>query len=123
MSSWEEEQEAQDQISEYLAQGVRRHRIVRQVQAERFQQDAKFGEQWTLPLVREPHNRVRYAYHAEDWKYVNGPTAQDYAGMLLEEVYEALAEADPGKMREELIQVMAVTMKMIEKIDREAEQR
>jgi hypothetical protein len=38
--------------------------------------------------------------------------------ILLEEVFEALAESDPAKIREELVQVAAVAVKMVEMIDR-----
>lgn len=38
--------------------------------------------------------------------------------ILLEEVYEALAESDPAKLRAELIQVAAVAASWIENIDR-----
>lgn len=39
--------------------------------------------------------------------------------VLDEEVQEAFAESDPKRLREELIQVAAVAVKMIEQIDRE----
>lgn len=38
--------------------------------------------------------------------------------ILLEEVYEALAESDPAKLREELVQVAAVAASWIADIDR-----
>lgn len=38
--------------------------------------------------------------------------------ILAEEVYEALAETDPAKLREELIQVAAVAVSWVEAIDR-----
>lgn len=41
-----------------------------------------------------------------------------YRDILLEEVYEALAEEDKTKLREELIQVAAVCSSWIAKIDR-----
>ena len=43
-----------------------------------------------------------------------------YGAVLLEEVCEAYAEDDPAKVRAELIQVAAVAVAMVEKIDREA---
>jgi hypothetical protein len=39
-------------------------------------------------------------------------------GVLLEEVYEALAESDPARLRAELIQVAAVAVAWVEAIDR-----
>ena len=44
-----------------------------------------------------------------------------YQHILLEEVFEALAESDPLKLKDELIQVAAVVVKMIELINREQE--
>jgi hypothetical protein len=43
-----------------------------------------------------------------------------HAHILEEEVAEALAETDPAKLREELVQVAAVAVKWIEEIDRRA---
>lgn len=42
-----------------------------------------------------------------------------WADILLEEVSEVISELDPQKMREELIQVAAVVVQMVEYIDRE----
>lgn len=41
-----------------------------------------------------------------------------WADILLEEVFEALAESDPAKLRTELIQVAAVATQWVEAIDR-----
>lgn len=41
-----------------------------------------------------------------------------YRHILLEEVFEAVAESDKARLREELIQVAAVAQSWIEKIDR-----
>ena len=73
-----------------------------------------------MPLISYVENRRHYSWLADEIKSQNGDTAVDYSEMLREEVYEALAEADPQRMREELIQVLAVAMKMVEKIDRGA---
>lgn len=61
---------------------------------------------------------------ADAWKRTNalrverGELAWD--GILLEEVFEALAEADPAAMRAELVQAAAVIVNMIECLDRGA---
>jgi hypothetical protein len=49
----------------------------------------------------------------EDWR--------NNALILLEEVFEALAETDPDKIRNELVQVAAVAVKAIETLDRRRE--
>lgn len=41
-----------------------------------------------------------------------------YRHILLEEVFEAVAESDKDRLREELIQVAAVAQSWVEKIDR-----
>ncbi|MFH8405513.1 hypothetical protein ACH4FX_12170 [Streptomyces sp. NPDC018019] len=45
----------------------------------------------------------------------------DWTGILLEEVYAALSESDPAKIRTELVQVAAVAAAWIECIDRSGE--
>lgn len=49
-----------------------------------------------------------------------GPDTRSNALVLLEEVFEALAETDPAKAREEMVQVAAVAVKVIEAMDRAA---
>jgi hypothetical protein len=43
-----------------------------------------------------------------------------FAHVLDEETAEVLAETDPAKLRKELVQVMAVCLRWIDKLDREA---
>lgn len=43
-----------------------------------------------------------------------------WTDILLEEVWEALAERDPEKLREELVQVAAVAVSWVEALDRRA---
>lgn len=92
---------------------------------ERVRQDEKWGEQnhpdGTGPLkfslnyrvLIRPEDRVRYQC---DKKHRAG--VGTWADILLEEVFEAMAEDDPAKLREELIQVAAVAVSWVEAIDR-----
>jgi hypothetical protein len=64
-------------------------RVLDEVQDERRRQDAKWGEQ-------------------------NHPDGT----IALEEVFEALVETDPAKLRDELLQVAAVAVAWVEAIDR-----
>ncbi len=48
----------------------------------------------------------------------NFPAEDNYCDILLEEVFEALAEDDPAALRTELVQVAAVAVQWIEAIDR-----
>lgn len=99
-------------------------RILDEVFVERIQQDKKWGEQ-NHPMIGGPlpePRRRQWARQADFWKKCNDGRAQSgqmgFDGILLEEVYEALCEADPIKIREELVQVAAVAVSMIEAIDR-----
>lgn len=67
-------------------------------------------------------NRSLFETYAHAHKRVNDEAAEngtlDWTGILLEEVYEALSESDPAKIREELIQVAAVAATWVDAIDR-----
>jgi hypothetical protein len=124
----------------FTTPGVRR--FAEEIDAERQRQLAKWGEQHhpdvdarDIPDVTHPY----YASRADIWRQVNeerstpstsgrckahcvaGPdtphTHTAWDGILLEEVYEALAEADPARLRAELIQVAAVCAAWIADID------
>lgn len=113
------------------------------VDTERQQQLTKFGDQRhpdveprDIPAVTHHY----YASRADTWKQVNAErsTPRDggrclsfcadqngqphthtaWDGVLLEEVYEALAEPDPERLRAELVQVAAVCAAWISDIDR-----
>lgn len=81
---------------------------------ERLRQLKTWGVQ-RYPFRSDP--AAYYEHLANDLKasFVKGETAWD--AILLEEVYEALAEEDPQAMRIELIQVQAVAQAMIDQID------
>ena len=105
------------------------------VLAERARQDAKWGEQnhpdgtgpETRPLL--PHLRINALpphAHARDLADAFTSSTNDHAAadnvtwtdILLEEVFEALAEDDETKLRTELVQVAAVAAQWVEAIDR-----
>ena len=97
--------------------------VVNEILIERERQDAKWGEQnWpdhvnsSMEILLEMDleaNRARSRCQANhDYGRTN------WADILLEEVFEALAESDPAKVRAELIQVAAVAANWVECIDR-----
>lgn len=112
--------------------------VLSEIAEERARQDAKWGEQNHPDL--DPHDldtviRNEYAFRADRWKEINDRRAGEgcevkyrspaapctaWDGVLLEEVYEALAEDDQAKLRAELIQVAAVAVAWVEAIDRRA---
>ncbi len=116
--------------------------VLDEIHAERCRQNEKWGEQnhpdvdpRDIPYVTHGY----YASRADIWRQVNeerakpsrslgrctghpeGPhTHTAWDGVLLEEVYEALAEEDPARLRAELIQVAAVAVAWVEAINRRA---
>lgn len=108
-------------------------RVLDEVIDERARQDRRWGEQnhpnvpkWTKPVWDSGASYdpiAEYESEAETWKRINDSRVANgnlaWDGILLEEVYEALAECgDDEKLREELVQVAAVAVAWIEAIDR-----
>lgn len=103
---------------------------IEDVVAERAAQDAKWGEQ-NHPAMASGQGAgyeemvcAAAADRANHWKSENAGRAADgtigWDGILLEEVYEALAESDAALLRAELVQAAAVAVAWIECIDRAA---
>lgn len=87
-----------------------------EIRLERERQDQKWGVQ--------THNRgtgPQYAPHADHFRKVTDTKARSgtdtWADILLEEVYEALAESDTDALRKELIQAAAVCVAFAEALD------
>lgn len=106
---------------------------INDVLGERDAQDAKWGEQ-NHPDGTGPRGvflRHRGLYRVNTFKGLADTTRSvtdsrtkagtlSFADILLEEVFEALAESDPAKLRTELVQVAAVAVQWVEAIDRRA---
>lgn len=98
--------------------------VLTEVACERQLQDDKWGEQNHPDIWDETPEKIqttrRYAAKvAQNFKEINDSDQPlDWANILSEEFYEAIAEEDPAKLREELIQVAAVAVAWIEAIDR-----
>lgn len=104
-------------------------RVLADVVAETTRQDAKWGEQnhpdGTGPeLVPLPagleglsaHSLSLWAREVTDMNAAEGSVT--WRDILLEEVFEAIAEEDPARLRVELVQVAAVATQWVEAIDR-----
>lgn len=90
-----------------------------EVAAERRRQDEKWGEQNHPNGTGEEYEFHRdFARQQCEDRFANGTGS--YLDILAEEVYEAFAESDPDRLRAELIQVAAVAVAWVEKIDRES---
>lgn len=96
-------------------------RILGEVLMERRRQVEQWGDQASLRSGTgksqrlfgwDPHTLVvaarRRVYQRRDW-----------FSILLEEVFEALEESDRAKLRAEVVQIAAVAVAWVEKLDRE----
>jgi hypothetical protein len=112
--------------------------VLAQVAAERAAQTAKHGDQSHVPsgtgpqttpvaeIVRGDANEIVNRHFAfglanQARAATNAHAAAGavtFADILLEEVFEALAESDPARLRAELVQVAAVAVQWVEAIDR-----
>jgi hypothetical protein len=115
------------------AQRIATAKVMYEIMDERIRQDEKWGEQ-NHDLSQSAWDRHTFSAAADWWKHINSERAKGrtgvgagrsggsltWDGILLEEVFEALAEKDLSGAREELIQVAAVAVAMVEYIDRTA---
>lgn len=105
--------------------------VLDEIKEERKRQDRKWGVQ-NHPNGTGPQNRFLAveSYPHNTYKEIadnaigmtdNHARRGDltYADIFLEEVFEAMAESDPEKLRVELIQCAAVAVAWAEKIDRD----
>ncbi|OKI19273.1 NUDIX hydrolase [Streptomyces sp. CB03911] len=113
--------EQADMLGTFRVSVTPRGRVLRDVATERAAQDAIFGQQ-DLPdgtgagmdsFRRGVADRYRQAC---DIAFAEGRGT--FRDVFLEEVFEAMAEDDPVKLRAELLQAVAVGVKWIEAIDR-----
>ena len=87
------------------------------VDAERQRQIEKFGDQ-QHPIVRGLHFGHLFEQLAQGLRKTNAdPEQRCWMTILLEEAYEAGAERDPAKFREEIVQVAAVCAAIISDLD------
>lgn len=99
--------------------------VAEEVIQERARQDAKWGTQ-LHPVIGgmgfRSLSQERYQEQAVGMKEVNDYRVENgtlgWDTILLEEVYEAFAEGDLEKIREEMVQVAAVAVGIVEDIDR-----
>ena len=83
------------------------------VAEERWRQEAKFPDQ-RLELGQADGDA---AMTLSDLRYANDNGHATWFSVLLEEMYEAMLESDPAKVRAEMVQVAAVATRIVENID------
>lgn len=111
--------------------------VLDEVATERQRQEAKHGNQFHLPngtgsdlILRDlPECSTARADQIANWAKTRcqqasqnegGDGSITYEHILTEEWAEAIAERDPARLRQELVQVAAVAVQWIEAIDRRA---
>ncbi len=100
---------------------TKREKIFQDIEAERQRQIKKYGDQ-SLPMVnnRWDFDKAR-AISLERKQSADSAEAGGritWYHILMEEVGEVFAEVSPEKQREELVQVAAVAVQMLEDLDR-----
>ena len=93
-------------------------KIFDEIRAERKRQNELWGEQ-NHPMLDIPFHSADIAIRANTYKGVNDSGKHTcWFAILQEEVYEAFSEIDPAKQRQEMIEVAAVAVQIIECLDR-----
>lgn len=93
--------------------------IITDILAEFDRNNARWGDQsHLLDGTSEAHFRRAADHHRQQCQTQARYGTVNWGDILLEEVYEALAEEDPVKLRAELVQVGAVALAWVEAIDR-----
>ncbi len=95
-------------------------KILQEVSDERARQDKKWGEQNHPDGTGDIDQQEQADYARAECDLAAKGGRLTFAHILEEEFWEALAEADKGKLRTELLQVAAVSVAWIEKLDRDA---
>lgn len=101
-----------------------RESIFQEIHDERERQDAKRGEQNHPVRDEEMASEFEQAAKTAKWAcdVLSSAGCVTWHNILFEECCEVFAESDPARQREELIQVAAVAISIIECIDRKAGQ-
>jgi hypothetical protein len=100
---------------------IKRFLIFKAIDKERNWQDEKWGEQ-NHPMLSIPLTREGMLHGQRVYKQLNDSKENCcWYKILMEEVYESFSETDPAKQREEMIQVAAVAVQIIEYLDRKME--
>jgi hypothetical protein len=102
--------------------GIKQYKIFKAIDEERERQYKKWGEQNHVMLRCEKPGAIKEGL--EYFRLINDKTQlYDWYSIIQEEVYEAFSETAPEKQREEMEQVAAVVVQIIECLDRKLEAR
>jgi hypothetical protein len=104
------------------AMPVKRYKIFKDIHKERLRQHEKWGDQ-KISMTEAACAPDMMAANARLLKSMNDSGERSsWFYVLMEEVYEAFSETDLARQREELIQVAAVAVQIIEGIDKAMEE-
>jgi hypothetical protein len=94
--------------------------IFTEIVQERIRQDEKWGEQNHEMLKCESIDVIKRTLR--HFRLYNELPICDWYSIIQEEIAEAFVETDPQRQREEMIQVAAVVVQIIEYLDRHKEE-
>lgn len=92
--------------------------VLADIANERFSQDERWGEQNHPDGTGAPWYQAKAGFARQDADIAASGGQLTWLLILREEFYEAMAEEDPVRLREELVQVAAVATAWVEAIDR-----
>jgi hypothetical protein len=96
-------------------------RIFLDIGGEHKRQDGKWGKQ-NHPMLCVPFTIDVMLNAQQVYKRLNETKNYSWFQILMEEVYEAFSEIDLNKQREDMLQVAAVAVRIIECLDRRIEE-
>lgn len=96
--------------------------VLEEVLQERRRQFAKWGQQNQLNGTGSKYMQTLANAHKLRCEYKASDQTVTWLDILLEEVYEAAAESNPSRLREELIQISALAVQWVQHIDRQTEE-
>jgi hypothetical protein len=103
---------------EWLSKRLVEGPVLGEIAGERARQDAKWGPQSHPDGTGRPGDRAWADVMRDQCDHEHRSGLGTWRTILAEEVFEAFAEADLAKLREELVQVAAVAAAWVEAIDR-----
>lgn len=110
--------ESEDKLG-ILERWFRHQGIVDEVFAERERQVEQFGVQ-DIPLGTSADWKDLEDFFRGECQAKTADGTVTFLDVLLEEIFEVAAEEDPAKLRDEVIQAIAVGFQIVEAIDRKA---
>lgn len=109
-------------------------RVLRRVMEERERQVARYGHntdledgtgpetRWLGPYTEQPATQVELTLRRDYLEFEEETGKPTWVHLIREEVAEAFCESDPERLKEEVLQVAALCVSWLEKLDARASQ-